>query len=145
MQIKIRKAEEQDLEQVYLLIKEFATFIKTPEKVLITPEQMVKNQHYFNCLVACYNHKIIGFATSFNAFYSWTGKAIYLDDLFVQEQYRGKGIGKQLFNSIIEKARAEKCIKVKWQVSNWNNKAIDFYKKMGATIDSIEINCDLIL
>ncbi len=145
MTIEIRKAESKDFKEVYLLIKEFASFIRMPEKVLITPEQMANDKDYFNCLIALEENKIVGFATYFIAYYSWTGKTIYLDDLYVLEHYRGLGIGGSLFDKVIETAKIENCKKVKWQVSNWNKKAIDFYKSRGAEIDEVEINCDLMI
>ncbi|MEP7196100.1 MAG: GNAT family N-acetyltransferase [Saprospiraceae bacterium] len=143
MNIEIKKARRKDFNQVFSLITEFATFIKTPEKVLITPEQMFQDEDYFKCLIAVNEDKIVGFATFFKAYYSWTGKAMYLDDLYVQPNFRGLGIGTKLFDAIIEIAKSERCKKLKWQVSNWNQKAIDFYIIKGATIDEVEINCDL--
>lgn len=145
MNLTIREAAPNDYEQIFLLIKEFAAFIKTPEKVLISPDQMLQDREYFRCFVVTDNEKIIAFSTYFFAYYSWTGKAIYLDDLYVTETYRGKGIGNLLFNKIIETAKNNNCKKVKWQVSNWNKKAIKFYKNKGALIDDVEINCDLFL
>jgi diamine N-acetyltransferase len=145
MNLNIRKAETGDYHQVYSLIKEFAIFIQTPEKVLITAEQMIKDKDHFNCLIATDDNKIAGFATYFMAYYSWTGKAIYLDDLYVTADHRGAGIGSKLLDKIIETARAENCKKLRWQVSNWNEKAISFYKKRGDVIDGVEINCDLML
>ena len=85
----------------------------------------------------------MGFATYFIAYYSWTGKVVYLDDLYVLEKYRGLGIGSKLLDRVIEIAKNENCKKVRWQVSNWNDKAIEFYKMRGAIIDEVEINCDL--
>lgn len=143
MKIEIRKAEAGDYNEIYSLIKEFATFIKLPDKVLISPEQMLQDKEYFCCFVAIDNNSIVGFATYFQAYYSWTGKAIYLDDLYVVQNYRGLGIGSKLFEKIIEIAKETKCYKVKWQVSKWNNKAIEFYKSKGALIDEVEINCEL--
>ncbi len=143
MDIKVRKAEPNDFVDVYHLIKEFSTFIKTPEKVAITPEQMVKDEKYFNCIVAVDGAKIIGFASYFLTYYSWTGKAIYLDDLYVSKAYRNLGIGTQLFDKIMAIGKAENCYKMKWQVSKWNDKAQLFYKSKGAIIDDVEINCDL--
>jgi GNAT superfamily N-acetyltransferase len=141
--MEIRKAEPKDFEQVFSLILEFATFIKTPEKVKITAEQMTSERNHFECLLAVEGERIVGFATYFMAYYTWTGKAVYLDDLYVSEAYRGKGIGGNLFDSVIEAAKAAECKKLRWQVSNWNKNAIDFYKSRGATIDEVEINCDL--
>lgn len=143
MTIVIRKAIATDFEEIHSLILEFAEFINTPEKVFTTASQMIKDKDYFNCLIALDKNKIVGFATYFNAYYSWTGRAIYLDDLYVLEHYRGHGIGNRLLDEVIEIAKREKCKKVKWQVSNWNEKAIAFYKMRGATIDTVEINCDL--
>jgi GNAT superfamily N-acetyltransferase len=143
MSIQIRPATENDFPDVHQLITEFATFIKTPEKVSVTVEQMQRDKDYFKCLVALDGEKIIGFATYFFAYYSWTGKALYLDDLYVLEAHRGHQTGTRLFDAIIGLARQENCVKVKWQVSNWNKNAIEFYKKKGAVIDEVEINCDL--
>jgi GNAT superfamily N-acetyltransferase len=145
MPIEIRKAEIKDFQDIYSLLHEFASFIKTPEKVIITPEQMILDQEYFQSIVAVDEHTIIGFATYFYAYYSWTGKAIFLDDLYVREQYRGRDIGTALFDTIIEKAKKENCTKVKWSVSNWNKNAIKFYKSRGAEVDEVELMCELII
>lgn len=145
MPITIRKAEPADFEEVFALIKEFASFIKTPEKIKTSPAQMRGDKDYFNCFIALEDGTIKGFATWFMAYYSWTGKALYLDDLYVPELYRGNGIGTLLLDKVIETAKAEKCKKVRWQVSHWNSKAIEFYKKRGAVMDDVEINCDLMI
>ena len=113
---KIRKAESNDFDDIYLLIKEFATFQKTPEKVLTSPSQMIEDSNYFNCYVASDKEKIVGFSTYFFAYYSWSGKAVYLDDLYVVESHRKFGIGKMLLNKIIETANENDCKKVRWQV-----------------------------
>lgn len=141
--IIIRPANSNDFIQVYNLIKEFAVFQKTPEKVKITPEQMINDKEYFKCMVATNQEIIVGFASYFFSYYSWTGKAIYLDDLYVQEKYRKFGLGSRLFDEIMEIGKAENCSKMKWQVSKWNDKAQIFYKNKGANINEVEINCDL--
>jgi diamine N-acetyltransferase len=143
MKLEIRKADTDDFSEIYSLIKEFAAFIKTPEKVITTPSQMICDKEYFHCFVATDSDKIVGFSTYFIAYYSWIGKTLYLDDLYVLANYRGHGIGSKLLDKVIETAKNENCKKVRWQVSNWNKKAIDFYKSRGATIDNVEINCDL--
>ncbi|MEM9829866.1 MAG: GNAT family N-acetyltransferase [Bacteroidota bacterium] len=145
MEFDIRKANPPDFNDIHRLIKEFATFIKHPEKVMITPEQMLRDQDHFKCLVATYEEKIVGFATYFICYYSWTGKAIYLDDLYVVEKYRGLGMGNKLFDQVMKIGRDENCYKMKWQVSRWNEKAQEFYRGKGATIEDVEINCDLAL
>lgn len=146
MSFNIRLATEKDFEKIHALNKEFAQFIKTPGKFKITVEQMKEENDYFKILIAeSQDGDIVGFATTFFAWYSWSGKSIYLDDLFVVEKYRGNGLGSRLIDEVIEMARKENCKKVKWQVSRWNQQAINFYKSKGAIIDDVEINCDLIL
>jgi len=68
-----------------------------------------------------------------------------MDDLYVKPDYRGNGVGIMLIKKVIDFAKAEKCKKLRWQVSEWNQPAFDFYKSLGATVDSIESNCDLII
>ncbi|MDB5277460.1 MAG: family N-acetyltransferase [Ferruginibacter sp.] len=146
MKIIIRKAAEPDFEAILLLIKEFAIFQKTPDKVSITLDEMIENGSLFQCFVAeTADKNIVGFASFFFAYYSWSGKAIYLDDLYVIHSFRKHGIGKMLLQQIIELAKNNACKKVRWQVSKWNSNAIEFYQKMSAAIDETEINCDLAL
>ena len=145
MTVEIRKAVSDDFRAVYDLIVEFATFIGTPEKVKISPEQMLEDQDIFKCLVATTGKEIIGFATYFFSYHSWSGKAVYLDDLFVLEGYRGQGIGSKIFDEIVAIGKKEHCYKMRWQVSQWNSSAKTFYKMKGALIDDTEVNCDLIL
>jgi len=142
--IHIRPAELKDYDTLYSMMREFAEFQKTPERLTLTPEQMRIDKDIFNCLVAVTSmNEIVGFSTWFFAYYSWTGKAVYMDDLYVIERYRGHGIGSRLLQAVIDLAKQASCTKVKWQVSKWNDPGISYYKKMGATIDEVDINCDL--
>ena len=144
MNATIRRASEQDFPAILGLIKEFSVFQGTPEKVTITLEQMKEERDLFQAFVAEANDgHVVGFATFFFAYYSWTGKALYLDDLYVQETYRKQGTGKKLLHAVIDLATAHGCKKLRWQVSKWNTHAIGFYKSIGAGIDEVEINCDL--
>lgn len=144
--IHIQKATEKHLEKIYVINKEFAGFQRTPEKFTITLQQMKDAKDSFHFLVAINeNEDITGFASFFIAYYSWSGKALFLDDLYVRENYRKQKIGLRLLQSVINYAKEINCTKVKWQVSKWNENAISFYKKMGASIDEVEINCELSL
>ena len=146
MNIQVRKACQQDFPCILSLIKEFGIFQQTPEKVTITLEQMIESRDLFQCFVAENNNKeIAGFASFYFVYNSWSGKGIYLDDLYVTNPFRKQGIGKLLLDTIIQLAKDQQCKKLRWQVSRWNTNAIDFYKKMGAVIDETEINCDLML
>lgn len=145
MNFLIRKATSEDFPAIFKLIKDFSVFQKTPDKLTITLPQMLENKDFFQCLVVENEGEIIGFASFFWAYYSWSGKALYLDDLYVEQTYRGHQIGTRLMEKLIDLANAEKCHKIRWQVSHWNSEAIEFYKKMGAQIDRTDINCDLYL
>ncbi|MDR2912945.1 MAG: GNAT family N-acetyltransferase [Alistipes sp.] len=87
--------------------------------------------------------EILGYATCFFAYYSWTGKSLYMDDLYVRPEWRGHGIGTKLIRAAIDFARENGCHKMRWQVSEWNAPAIGFYTHLGAQIDDTERNCDL--
>ena len=106
---------------------------------------MILEKDYFQCLVAVDSDQIVGFATYFLAYYSWTGKSLYMDDLYVSKNYRGKKIGSKLLATVIAEGREQKCLRIKWQVSKWNTQAIEFYKSHGVVIDDVEINCELML
>ncbi len=141
---QIRPATEQDFEAILGLIKELALFEKAPEKVTNTVEQMKAEQAHFQAWVAEKpDGEIIGFALFYFVYYTWVGKSLYLDDLYVKETYRGHKIGSKLLDKIIEIGRLNNCKRIRWQVLSWNKPAIDFYKKIGADLDDEWINCDL--
>ena len=143
MEITIRKATEQDFPAILSLIKELAEFEKAPEKVTNTVEQMREEKDLFRCYLAQDSQgEIVGMALCFFAYYTWVGKSLYLDDLYVKESCRGKKVGTALLRKIFEIAQAERCKRVRWQVLNWNRPAIEFYKKCGAEIDPQWSNCD---
>lgn len=144
MPLTIRHATENDFAEVLNLVKELAIYQKTPERVLNTVEQMKAEQEYFRCLVAENDNKeIIGIASYFFAYYTWVGKSLYLDDLYVKQSQRGQGAGAQLLDALIAIAKKENCKRVRWQVSDWNEPAINFYKKRGVEIDHEPCNCDV--
>jgi len=144
MNVTISKADSKDFPAIFSLIKEFSIFQQTPQKVTITLEQMMEDENIFKCFVAeTADKNIVGFATFFFSYHSWTGKSLYVDDLYVTEAFRKQGIGERLLNTLINLGKDNCCKKVRWQVSKWNTDAIGFYKKMGAVIDDTDINCDL--
>ena len=144
MNIKIRKASEKDFPDIFDLIQELAEFEKAPEKVTNSVEQMLEEKNYIECFVAeTETEEIIGIAQYFFAYFTWSGKSLYLGDLYIKESYRGNKIGLKLLNKIFEVAKKENCKRVTWQVLNWNTPAIDFYKKIGVEIDEEWFNCNL--
>ncbi len=139
----IRKADENDFPQILEMIKELALFERAPDKVINSVEYMKQEKDLFGCLVVENdNSEIIAMALYFYAYFTWVGKSLYLDDLYVKPDYRGKGIGSLLLDEIYEIAKAENCKRLRWQVINWNTPAIKLYEKAGATIDNEWSNCD---
>lgn len=144
--MKIEQLQEVDFEAVAALIKELAEFSKTPEKMLNSAEKMKAEKDSIRGFVAKDdNGKVVAYTIFCFAYYTWTGKALYMDDLYVMQDHRSGGIGRALINKVIEYAKAHNCNTLRWQVSNWNQPAIEFYKKLGAEINEIEMNCDLTL
>lgn len=142
MNITIRKANEEDFTKIITLIKELAIFEKAPEGVTNSVEQMKAEKDFFGCHVAEHDNEIIGIAIYFFAYYTWVGKSLYLDDLYVKEDFRGRKVGTKLLKKVFEVAKKENCKRVRWQVLNWNNPAIALYEKCGANIDEEWHNCD---
>ncbi len=137
MEFTIRRALKEDMSQVLHLIKELAVFENEPEAVHITEETLINhgvgNQALFTCFVAQQEGKILGMALVYFRFSTWEGKSLHLEDLIVSQEYRGKGIGKALYNQVMQYAAQEGVSRVEWVVLDWNTNAIDFYKKSGVT------------
>lgn len=145
MNVTINPIEEKDFEELCSLFLEFATFEKLPERMINTVEKMRAEKEHFQGFVARDNSgEIAGYVTFFHAYYTWTGKSLYMDDLYVKEWFRGKGIGLELIQEVISYAKNSGCNGLRWQVSNWNKHAINFYENLGAEINKVEMNCDLI-
>ena len=147
--INIRKGTPADVEPALRLIKELAEYEKAPEQVINTVEQMLKDgfgeKPIFDLLVAETNDNIVGIAIYFIKYSTWKGKCLYLDDILVQESLRGKGIGRKLFDAVAAEAKLQNCQQLQWQVLNWNEPAINFYKKYDTVFDDEWINCKIIL
>ena len=143
----IRKGKVEDVPAAFELIQELAIFEKAPDAVENTIERMIKDgfgeKPVFEFFVAEDAGKIVGLALYYYSYSTWKGKFLYLEDLIVAEQYRGKGFGKKLFDAIIFKAKEEGVSLVGWQVLDWNEPAINFYKKLGASLYPEWINCRL--
>jgi GNAT superfamily N-acetyltransferase len=135
--ITIRFAEKKDSELIYTFIKALATYEKLAHEVIATKEQLEKflfgKKAYAEVLIASFDNIEVGFAlffTNFSTFLSLPG--IYLEDLFVKPQFRGKGIGKALLIELVKIANERGFGRVEWAVLDWNEPAIEFYKSLGA-------------
>lgn len=142
MNIHIRTYEEDDLRTVFALVKEFAAYLGTSAKVKTSLADFERGKDFFYCLLAETDDKdIVGYALFSFSFHTWTGKAIYLDDLYVKEEYRRLSVGTQLIKALIAFAKENRCKSIKWEIPNWNQEAIAFYKKMGITVGDDNLNC----
>lgn len=142
MDISIRQATEDDFPSILALINELAVFEKAPEQVTNSVELMRKEKDFFHCFVAETSEKeVVGMALYYFVYYTWVGKSLYLDDIYVKENFRKQKIGTALLSKVFEIAREEDCKRVRWQVLNWNHPAIEMYRKCGAIIDTDWMNC----
>ena len=144
----IRTGLQSDLPRVLELIKELALFEKAPHEVTNTLEMMNEDgfgKHpIFGFFVAENDSgKIIGLSLYYWRYSTWKGKRLYLEDIIVTESERGKGAGKLLFDRTMQHALDENCTGMMWQVLDWNEPAINFYKKYGSKLDNEWVNCHL--
>lgn len=145
MSPRIRKIEASDFPTLLELFEEFAHFEKTPEKMTNSLDKIKAQQEFLKGFIAEDNGTIVGYCTYFFTYHTWTGKCIYLDDLYVKPGSRGMGFGAELMQNVIKVGKKEDCAQLRWQVSRWNAPAIDFYDQLGAEIDDVEMNCTLSL
>jgi GNAT superfamily N-acetyltransferase len=135
MNIKLRKAVKQDCRQIMDLVHELANYERLAGEVTVSFDHFVESGFGENpiwwAIVAEEGNKIIGFALYYIRFSTWKGQRMYLEDLLVTEKMRGKGIGKLLFDELIKEAKEKNLSGIAWQVLDWNEPAINFYKKLG--------------
>ena len=147
MAITIRRAVKQDCPRLLELVTELAVYEKAPNEVTVTLEHFEesgfgKNPVYWS-FVAEEDGVIHGFALYYIRYSTWKGQAMYLEDILVTEAMRGKKIGKLLFDRLIEEAKEKKFNRIIWQVLEWNEPAINFYKKYNADFDPEWVNCSV--
>lgn len=144
MDFNIRKATKEDLPEVLSLVKELALYEKAPEEVTITLEELEQDGFGSNPLywiiLAENEQGILGMSFYYIRYSTWKGKCLYLEDIVVKEEYRGKKIGKVLFEETIKAAKEMNAKLMNWQVLDWNEPAINFYKKFDAELDGEWIN-----
>jgi GNAT superfamily N-acetyltransferase len=138
MGIHIRKATARDMEAVHALVRELAEFEREPAAVITTPEIYRRDFEagVFDVLVAEDGAgEVVGMVLYFTAYSTWKGKMVYLDDFVVKQALRGRGIGRMLFEALLEETEKKGVALLKWQVLDWNEPAQEFYKKYGAEIE----------
>ena len=137
MATTIRVATETDVPQILAFIRALAAYERAPDAVSATEAGLFRDgfgpNPFYYCLIAEYNGQPAGFALYFFNYSTWMGRpGIYLEDLFVQPEFRGLGIGKALLKQVAAIAVEKGCLRLQWEVLDWNTPAIDFYSAMGA-------------
>ncbi len=153
MSIVIRRAISSDCPRILELIKELAVYEKAPDEVTVTLEHfetsgfgenpvwwafVAEETDLSNC-----TKTVHGFALYYIRYSTWKGQRMYLEDILVTEKMRGKKIGQQLFERLIIESKEKKLNGIVWQVLEWNEPAIQFYKKYHADFDAEWVNCSI--
>jgi len=145
--IVIRRAVKEDCPRLLELIRELALFEKAPEEVTVTLDHFEKSgfgeQPVWWAFVAELEGEVQAFALYYIRYSTWKGQRMYLEDILVTEKMRGKGIGNLLFNELFKEAKEKQLQGIVWQVLEWNEPAIKFYKKLNASFDGEWINCSV--
>lgn len=145
--VKIRRAERNDCPRLLELIQELAIYERAPDEVTVTLEHFEESGFGKNpvwwAFVAEMDGKVEGFALYYIRYSTWKGQRMYLEDILVTEKMRGRSLGKMLFDRLIEEARDKNLSAIVWQVLEWNEPAINFYKKYETGFDPEWINCSL--
>ncbi|MES2795108.1 MAG: GNAT family N-acetyltransferase [Bacteroidota bacterium] len=139
MEVIIRKGLKSDVPAAFDLIKELAIYEKAEDQVSNTIEMMYKDgfgeNPIFGFYIAENEGLVVGMALYYFRYSTWKGKRLFLEDLIVTKNFRGKGLGEKLLNEMINEARASHCSGLMWQVLDWNETAINFYNKFGVRYD----------
>jgi GNAT superfamily N-acetyltransferase len=134
--IRIRAADIHDVPLVFTMIRELAEFERELEFVTITEEDLRRDgfgdDPKFRAFIAEWDGNAAGYAVVFGYYTTWSGRGLFLEDLFVRAAFRRLGIGKALLAEVARIAVEEQCCGIQWEVLDWNQKAIDVYKAVGA-------------
>lgn len=146
--IVLRRGVEADLPQVLSLIQELAVYERAPDAVTNTLAAMQRDGFgpapiFSFFVLENAAAEIIGLALFYTAYSTWKGRMLYLEDLVVTEAARRGGFGRLLFDAVVAEARATGAVRLKWQVLDWNEPAIGFYRKLGAIIETEWLNGNL--
>lgn len=138
MNIHIRKATVSDMPNIHHLVTELAIYEREPDAVeaTIAHFESAFEDNVFDAYVATHEDQVIGMALFYMTFSTWKGRCLYLEDFYVQPEYRKHGIGQQLFDAFIEEANRQNVSMAKWQILDWNEPALSFYRKNQATIET---------
>ena len=135
----IREATRTDAQLLVTMIREFAEFERQLEHVVITPHDLVRDalgaDARVHALIAEWDGDPAGYGFYYFTYSTWVGRySLFVEDIFVRGQFRGKGIGKALMKHMAAIAQKQSCYGMRWEVLDWNTPAIDFYRSLGAEL-----------
>ena len=137
--VRIRKAVKEDMVAVHALITELAIYEREPNAVIISPEDLKEHgfsEQRFECFVAeDLKIGIVGMALFYPRYSTWKGPTLHLEDLYVKPEYRKAGLGKELFDQVVAEAVKQNVGRMEWTVLEWNEPALNFYRKYNASLD----------
>ncbi|PST83302.1 GNAT family N-acetyltransferase [Pedobacter yulinensis] len=138
-EIKIRKALRSDCARMMELINELAVYERAPEEVTVTMDEFIDagfgERPVWEAFLAEADDTVIGLAIFYTRYSTWKGRRLYLEDFLVTDQCRGKGVGKLLFERVMQEARDRNYHGMTWQVLDWNEPALNFYRKYAARVE----------
>lgn len=149
MSFKIRKGVQEDVPAMMALVKELALFERAPEAVVNTEAMLLEDGFGENSIYKVFvaeeedTKNIVGMALYYTAYSTWKGKIFFLDDLVVTASHRRFGLGRKLLTAVLKAAAEAKVEQIRWQVLDWNEPAILFYKSIGAELDAEWITCKM--
>jgi GNAT superfamily N-acetyltransferase len=148
MDILIRKASRKDCARMMELIHELAVYEKAPDEVTVSLSHFEESGFGANpvwwAFVAEVQGVVVGMALYYVRYSTWKGQRMYLEDILVTEDMRGQKIGSLLFDALIKEAKEKGFNGMNWQVLDWNEPAINFYKKYNANFDPEWVNCSIV-
>ncbi len=137
MDITLRKATKEDIPAIHELVRELAIYEKAEHECTASLDDYYQDfaADIFDSHVAEADGQVVGMALYYMTYSTWKGRMFYLEDFVVKKAYRRYGIGQQLFDAFVAEAKRRKCRMAKWQVLDWNEPAVNFYKKNQAIIE----------
>ncbi|XP_062341194.1 diamine acetyltransferase 2b [Osmerus eperlanus] len=144
MNFTIRAARKDDCKDISRMIMELAIYEKMPDQVKISHKELERDgfssNSFFECLVAEVpeedktkdGHTVVGYALYFYTYSTWKGRSVFMEDLYVMPEFRGKGIGKGLMSKVAKEGKGKQCARLQLTVLDWNTPSLDFYVAKGA-------------
>lgn len=147
MQAEIRLGSEAEIEDLYRLICELAIYERAPQEVIVSPSVLLRDflNGDFTYWVAIFDGQVVGVALCYLRYSTWKGRCLYLEDFIITKSFRRQGLGQQLWDAVLAYAQVGDYYSLNWQVLEWNEPALEFYRKQQSELDAEWVNGRLVL